>query len=109
MSVAASMVMVAIIPRRLMAPRMVMIFQCPPGVDSWIRPPPSERAYSLVIDVVTSLSSRNIRCSGATVRILATNCWRHLRLASVSRSVAWSDFFSDADPASAPDTKPVPG
>jgi len=37
------------------------------------------------------------------------NSSRRLRLASVSRSVAWSDFFSNADPTSAPDTKPARG
>jgi len=74
-----------------------------------MRWPPSERAYNLVIEVVTPLSSRKINRSGATVRILAMNSSRRLRLASVSRSVAWSDFFSNADPTSAPDTKPARG
>ena len=58
LSVGSSMVMVAIIPSRLMALRMVMIFQWPPGVASWMRRPPRQRACSRVMDVVTPLSSR---------------------------------------------------
>ena len=43
-SVASSMVIDAMIPCRLMAPRMVMIFQRPPGVVSQMRSPPALRA-----------------------------------------------------------------
>jgi hypothetical protein len=43
-SVASSMVIDAMIPRRLIAPRMVMIFQRPPGVVSQMRAPPALRA-----------------------------------------------------------------
>jgi hypothetical protein len=57
-SVASSMVMAARRPRRLMAPRMVRIFQLPAGVPSPMRAPPRQRAQRRVICVVPPLSSR---------------------------------------------------
>ena len=90
---AASMVIVAIMPRVLMAPRMARIFQRPSGVVSWMRAPPVERAYRRVICVETPLSSRKINRSRSILPIVSTNSSRRLRFSSVSRSWAWSDFF----------------
>jgi hypothetical protein len=92
-SVAASTVMVAIMPRKLIAPRIVRIFQLPSGVASCTRAPFRLRAKRLVICVETPLSSRKISFSGSVDRMRSRYCWRRMRLASVSRSVAWSDFF----------------
>jgi len=80
-------------PPSRIAARMVRIFHWPPGIDSWLRRPPTQRAYSVVIARDTPLSSRKIRRSCGSVRTRSTNSWRVWRLASVSRSVAWTDFF----------------
>lgn len=40
---------------------------------------------------------------------MTRNSSRRLRLAWLSRSAAWSDFFSTASPAPVPGTRPVPG
>jgi len=45
------------------------------------------------MEVVTPLSSRKFNRSGGIERMRAMNSSRFRRLASVSRSVAWSDFF----------------
>jgi len=76
LSVASSMVMVAIMPWVLIAPRMVMIFQWLPGIASWMRQPPRHRAYSRVIEVVTPLSSRKITSSSGAEWISSRNCAR---------------------------------
>jgi hypothetical protein len=51
------------------------------------------RPHCLVICVVTPLSSRNFSFSVAIVATVARNSWRRRRLASLSRSAAWRDFF----------------
>jgi hypothetical protein len=48
------------------------------------------------MEVATPLSSRYIKRSGHVERISSSNSPRRFPLPSVSRSVAWSDFFSDA-------------
>jgi len=58
-----------------------------------MRWPFGARPHSRVIWVVTPLSSRKISFSGAISRICSRNCLRRSRLATVSRSRAWSDFF----------------
>jgi len=100
-SVGASMVMAAMMPRLLIAPTRVRICQLPCAVPSWTRCPPGARPYKRVMRVVTPLSSRKINFSGAIVRRRGTNSSRRRPASSVSRSLAWSDFFSDVDPASA--------
>jgi hypothetical protein len=45
------------------------------------------------MEVVTPLSSKKISRSGAMLHICAANSARRLRLVSLSRSRAWSDFF----------------
>jgi len=65
--------------------------QRPSGVASLARP--AARPHNRVICVVTPLSSRNFSFSGGNVATVARNSSRRLRLASVSRSRAWSDFF----------------
>jgi hypothetical protein len=73
-SVASSIVMVATMPPRLIAPRNRMIFEWPPGVASWMRWPLRQRPRSLVIEVVTPLSSREIGRSGGVARMRSMNC-----------------------------------
>jgi hypothetical protein len=109
LSVASSMVMAATIPRTLMAPKMVRIFQRPAGAPSPMRPPPTPRARRRVIDVVTPLSSRKISLSGGIEPICARYSWRRRRLAALSRSAAWSDFFSVAGLTAEAETKSVEG
>jgi hypothetical protein len=48
------------------------------------------------MEVATPLSSRYIKRSGHVERISSSNSPRRFPLPSVSRSVAWSDFFPDA-------------
>jgi hypothetical protein len=92
-SVAASMVMGAIMPRRLIAARIVTTFQLLSGVPSRTLRPPAQRAKRRVMPTVTPLSSRNTSRSGAIVRMLLWNSALRSRLAGVSCSAAWSDFF----------------
>ena len=98
--VAAATVMTAAMPPRLIAPKVVSTCQWPWGVASAIRSPFGARPHALVICVVTPLSSRKINFSGAMVPSFSTNAARRCWFASVSRSRAWSDFFSDATPSS---------
>src|ERR1017187_587098 len=60
------------------------------------------------MEVVTPLSSRKINRSGEIDWMRAANSLRRSRLASVSRSTAWSDFFSVADPTSSANARSVP-
>src|SRR5271157_2410365 len=87
------MVMTAAMPRRLIAPSVVSTCQWPWGVASAIRSPFRARPHALVICVVTPLLSRKISFSSAIVPSFCRNAARRCRLASVSRSRAWSDFF----------------
>ena len=89
----AATVIVAIMPLRLIAPRMVTICQSPSGVPSWMRAPPRQRAKRRVIVVEMPLSSRKTSFFGSIARMRWWNSARRMRLASVSRSTAWSDFF----------------
>lgn len=69
------------------------------GLASAICSPLGARPRCLVICVVTPLSSRNFGFSAGIVATVARNSSRRLRLASLSRSAAWRDFFSAADPS----------
>jgi len=68
-------------------------------VASAIRSPRGARPHSRVISVVTPLSSKNISFSGASLRRVSRNACRRCWLTCVSRSRAWSDFFSIAVPS----------
>src|ERR1035441_3710334 len=79
-----------------------------------IRRPPKSTLFPYTtlfrsIEVVTPLSSRKISRSGEIDWMRAANSSRRLRLASVSRSTAWSDFFSVAAPTSSADARSAPG
>jgi hypothetical protein len=59
--------------------------------------------------VVTPLSSSKISFSGGIVRMHSRNSTRRWRLIAVSRSSAWSDFLSSADPAVPGSARPETG
>src|SRR5271165_1589445 len=60
------------------------------------------------MEVVTPLSSRKISRAGEIDWMRAANSSRRARLASLSRSTAWSDFFSAAGPTSSTDARSAP-
>ena len=90
--------MVATMPSRLIAPSTVRIFQSPSGVDSCTLRPPRALPKRRVICVETPLSSRKTKRFGPVVRIRPTKACRRCRFSSVSRPVAWSDFFYAGSP-----------